>query len=98
MAGASAGRGIPEAAVLSLVAGADLLCIGPDKDEALVREVQAAIVDAVRGGRLAEERLVEAVRRIEAMPRGGGRAVAVRREAQLAGARAALGSRATCPT
>ncbi|GAB6987088.1 glycoside hydrolase family 3 protein [Nocardioides pyridinolyticus] len=30
MAGASAGRGIPEAAVLSLNAGADLLCIGAD--------------------------------------------------------------------
>ena len=32
MAGASAGRGIPEAAVLSLLAGADLLCLGADKD------------------------------------------------------------------
>ncbi len=48
MAGASAGRGIPEAAVLSLAAGADLLCIGADKDVALVREIQEAIVAAVR--------------------------------------------------
>ncbi|MEP9363227.1 glycoside hydrolase family 3 N-terminal domain-containing protein [Nocardioides sp. CN2-186] len=64
MAGASAGRGIPEAAVLSLAAGADLLCIGPDKPVALVRETQAAIVDAVRTGRLSEERLREAGARI----------------------------------
>jgi beta-N-acetylhexosaminidase len=64
MAGASAGRGIPEAAVLSLAAGADLLCLGADKDVGLVRAVRAAIVDAVRAGRLAEERLREAAARI----------------------------------
>lgn len=90
MAGASAGRGIPEAAVLSLVAGADLLCIGPDKDEALVRDVQAAIVGAVRGGRLPEARLVEAARRVEDLPRGGGRPTPYDEQAQRAGARAAL--------
>jgi beta-N-acetylhexosaminidase len=65
MAGASAGRGIPEAAVLSLAAGADLLCIGADKDVALVREIRAAIVAAVGAGRLAESRLRDAARRIE---------------------------------
>lgn len=90
MAGASAGRGITEAAVLSLVAGADLLCIGPDKDEALIRDVQSGIVAAVRDGRLGEDRLTDAVRRISAMPRGGGRAAPYDEEAQLAGARAAL--------
>ena len=57
MAGASAGRGIPEAAVLSLAAGADLLCLGPDKDADLVLAVRDAIVAAVAGGRLTEERL-----------------------------------------
>ena len=67
MAGASAGRGIPEAAVLSLAAGADLLCIGPEKPAALVRETQAAIVAAVRDGRLRRERLEEAVARIDRM-------------------------------
>ncbi|MEQ6900158.1 glycoside hydrolase family 3 N-terminal domain-containing protein [Nocardioides sp. YIM 152588] len=50
MAGASgedgSGRGIPEAAVLALVAGADLLCVGPDKEAALIRETRAAIVAA----------------------------------------------------
>ena len=64
MAGASAGRGVPEAAVLSLAAGADLLCIGADKDAALVREVQAAVVAAVHAGRLSEGRLREAAGRI----------------------------------
>jgi beta-N-acetylhexosaminidase len=67
MAGASAGRGIPEVAVLSLAAGADLLCIGPEKPAALVRETQDAIVAAVRDGRLSRERLEEAVARIDRM-------------------------------
>ena len=69
MAGASAARGIPAAAVLSLAAGADLLCIGPDKPASLVREIQQAVVAAVADGRLARERLEEAVRRIAALPR-----------------------------
>ena len=60
MAGASAERGIPEAAVLSVAAGADLLCIGADNSVAQVREIQSALVDAVRTGRLDEERLAEA--------------------------------------
>lgn len=64
MAGASADRGIPEAAVLALAAGCDLLCIGPDKEAGLVREVQAAVVSAVRDGRLPEERLVAAAERV----------------------------------
>ncbi|HYF72862.1 MAG TPA: glycoside hydrolase family 3 N-terminal domain-containing protein, partial [Nocardioides sp.] len=90
MAGASAGRGIPEAAVLSLAAGADLLCIGADKDVALVREIQAAVVAAVRAGRLTEERLVEAAARIARMPRGSGAAAPIDDARQLAGARRAL--------
>ena len=65
MAGASAGRGIPTAAVLALSAGADLLCVGPDKDASLVREIQRAIVDAVRSGRLTEERLTDAAARVD---------------------------------
>jgi beta-N-acetylhexosaminidase len=69
MAGASRGRGIPEAAVLALLAGADLLCLGADKDPALVREVQSAIVAAVRSGRLPEHRLAEAAARVEGLRR-----------------------------
>ena len=53
MAGASAVLGIPEAAVLALAAGCDLLCLGPDKPAALVLEVRDAIVAAVADGRLA---------------------------------------------
>jgi beta-N-acetylhexosaminidase len=64
MAGASAGRGIPEAAVLALRAGADLLCLGAEKDVALVRAVQAAVVDAVDSGRLSQQRLAEAAGRV----------------------------------
>ena len=60
MAGASAARGIPEAAVLSIAAGADLLCIGADNSVEQVRSIQAALVDAVRSGRLSVERLTEA--------------------------------------
>src|SRR4029079_1096595 len=60
MAGASAARGIPEAAVLSIAAGADLLCIGADNSVAQVREIQAALVDAVHSARLDAERLAEA--------------------------------------
>ena len=99
MAGASRGRGIPEAAVLALAAGVDLLCVGPDKDEALVRSIQTAIVAAVAEGRLAEDRLAEAVDRIAAMPRGGGlalRRTTRRRSWPEPGPRSA--SRATCPT
>src|SRR5207253_2012943 len=47
MAGASAATGVPEAGVRALVAGCDLLCIGPDKPASLVEEVRGAIVRAV---------------------------------------------------
>lgn len=67
MAGASAEIGIPAAAVAALAAGCDLLCLGPDKDPALVRAVQDAIVGAVRHGGLSEERLVEAAGRVAAL-------------------------------
>jgi beta-N-acetylhexosaminidase len=63
MAGASAARGIPEAAVLAIAAGADLLCLGADNTVPQVREIQAALVAAVRSGRLAEERLASAASR-----------------------------------
>jgi beta-N-acetylhexosaminidase len=69
MAGASAGRGIPEAAVLALAAGCDLLCLGPSTgtdaaDVELVRAVRAAVVAAVHEGRLSEDRLADASARI----------------------------------
>ena len=64
MQGASAGRGEPAAAVLALAAGCDLICLGADKDEAFHLAVLRAVVDAVQGGELSEQRLVEAAGRV----------------------------------
>ena len=89
MAGVSDGRGIPEAAVLSLIAGADLLCLGADKDVALVREVQRALVAAVRSGRLPESRLVDAAARVDRVHRRASSSPAPTTD-QLAGARRAV--------
>lgn len=93
MAGASAGRGIPTAAVLALGAGADLLCIGPDKDASLVREIQRAIVDAVRSGRLSEERLVEAVQRVAGVRRFRGLETVARATSSATGGAGGLAPR-----
>jgi beta-N-acetylhexosaminidase len=73
MAGASDRHGIPEAAVLALVAGCDLLCIGPDKPAALVEEICDAVLAAVADGRLDRARLAEAAARVAALeaPVGG---------------------------
>ncbi|WP_134740066.1 glycoside hydrolase family 3 N-terminal domain-containing protein [Nocardioides sp. 503] len=73
MVGVSGRTGVPEAAVLALAAGADLLCLGADKDPALVRAVQSAIVEAVRGGRIDEERLADAAARATSLRRRGHR-------------------------
>jgi beta-N-acetylhexosaminidase len=59
--------GVEEGAVLALAAGADALCLGADIDEPIVSAVHAAVVEAVRAGRLAEERLVEAAERVQAL-------------------------------
>ena len=67
MAGASSVRGIPEAAVLAIVAGCDLLCLGPDKPASLVEDVCEAIVAAIHSGRLTRQRLAEAVGRVQSM-------------------------------
>ena len=58
MAGLSAERGIPEAGVLALAAGCDVLCIGGGpSDESVVDALVSAIVTAVEDGRLSEDRL-----------------------------------------
>lgn len=98
MAGASGARSIPEAAVEALVAGVDLLCTGPDKDAALVRAVQVAILQAVREERLPLARLVDAadrvadLRRTPADPR-----VTSDDERYVAAARAAVVREGTLP-
>lgn len=66
MKGASAGRGEPAAAVLALAAGCDLLCIGADQDAETIDAVVGAILEAVRCGDLAEQRLTEAASRVDA--------------------------------
>ena len=64
MAGASGtSRGIPEAAVMALSAGVDLLCLGPETEPALVEEVRDTILAAVADGSLPEARLRDAAAR-----------------------------------
>jgi beta-N-acetylhexosaminidase len=92
MRAVSATVGIEEGAVRALAAGADALCIGADVDDALVSATHQAIVDAVRSGRLEEQRLHEAAGRVgklaewAAAPSAG----AVRRELGGEAARRAL--------
>ena len=64
MKAASAAFGIPEAAVLAVIAGTDLLCLGRDTDEAMYHAVRSALADAVTSGRLAARRLEEAAARV----------------------------------
>jgi beta-N-acetylhexosaminidase len=70
MAAVKAGRREPAVAVRALVAGVDLVCLGADKDEALVDAVVAEIAADVRsGGQVTEERLFEAAERVVACAR-----------------------------
>jgi beta-N-acetylhexosaminidase len=56
--------GLEEGAVRALAAGADALCLGAERTPAELERVQAAILEAVRAGRLPEERLYEAAARV----------------------------------
>jgi beta-N-acetylhexosaminidase len=62
--------GVPGAAVLAVAAGTDLLCLGRDGREDDYLAVRDALVDAVRDGTLAGERLEEAAGRVARL-RGG---------------------------
>jgi len=64
MKAASAVFGIPEAAVLAVIAGVDLLCLGRQTDEPMYHAVRAAIADAVTSKRLRGDRLEEAAARV----------------------------------
>lgn len=64
MAGASGGRGVPEAAVLSLAAGVDLLCLGTGNTAADLAAIRAHVRAAVQSGRLPRERVEEAAGRV----------------------------------
>jgi beta-N-acetylhexosaminidase len=56
--------GIPEAAVQAVIAGTDLLCLGREQDQLSFLTVKAALIAAVRSGRLPGERLEEAAARV----------------------------------
>ena len=60
----SATVGVEEGAVRSLAAGADALCLGHDLFDESVVSVRDALVDAVRTGLIAEQRLREAAGRV----------------------------------
>jgi beta-N-acetylhexosaminidase len=64
MHGASGVHGIPEAAVLALVAGCDLLCLGSDTTAEELDDMVAAIAAAVADGRLAADRVRDAAGRV----------------------------------
>ncbi len=69
MRAVSATVGVEEGAVLAIAAGADALCLGHDLFEDDVRAIRDALVEAVRAGRLPEERLAEAAERVERVGR-----------------------------
>jgi beta-N-acetylhexosaminidase len=69
MRAVSATVGAEEGAVLALLAGADALCLGHDLRP---ESVHAAVVAAVRDGRLDEARVAEAASRVAELGRSGG--------------------------
>jgi beta-N-acetylhexosaminidase len=70
MAGASSGRGIPEAAVLALAAGVDLLCIGTDNTADQLAGIVDHVLEAVASGRLDEARVRDAAERVARLSAG----------------------------
>ncbi|MEV8531088.1 glycoside hydrolase family 3 protein [Streptomyces sp. NPDC051211] len=60
--------GIERGSVLAIAAGADAICVGGGlADEATVLRLRDALVEAVRGGTLPEERLADAAARVRAL-------------------------------
>jgi len=74
--------GIPEAAVLAVIAGTDLLCLGRDTDQLMFLAVKNALVEAVRARRLPGERLEEAAARVAELRAWTAGAVQVRDSAE----------------
>ncbi|WP_348788604.1 beta-N-acetylhexosaminidase [Leifsonia sp. NPDC080035] len=70
MHGASGERGIPEAAVLALAAGCDLLCIGTENTDEQLTEIEDAVLAAIAAGRLSAERVGEAAARVRGLAAG----------------------------
>jgi beta-N-acetylhexosaminidase len=85
--------GIPEAAVLAVLAGTDLLCLGRDQDQQMYADVRYALMTAVRTGRMPGQRLEEAaakVAELRAWTAAAGRARGSDAEIGLAAARRAV--------
>ncbi len=83
MAGASAGRGIPAAAVAALHGGCDLLCIGTANTDEQMRAIAAAIAEAVAVGEIDGLEAGAAADRVAAL---GWRLARARSEAPAVGA------------
>jgi beta-N-acetylhexosaminidase len=73
MRGARGHRGVAVAAMEAFVAGADLLCLGPQQGSDVVRATVAAVAGAVQEGRVSAARLEEAGARIAELKATGGR-------------------------
>ncbi len=80
MQGASAGTGIPEAAVRALRAGCDLLCLGTGTGAVGLRQIETHIMDAIATGCLSAARVAEAAQRVRALRAATAPAVAAARD------------------
>ena len=67
MAGASASRGIPDAAVRALAAGCDLLCLGTDNTNEQLIDIEDAVSKAIASGTLRAERVHDGAERVQAL-------------------------------
>ncbi|MET9712464.1 glycoside hydrolase family 3 protein [Nocardiopsis alba] len=93
MRGVSERIGIPEASVLAVAAGCDLLCLGRFVYADQVAEVRSALVRAVHEGRLTGERLEEAAERNARLRSWVGRSSAERTRSEATGAVGLNGAR-----
>jgi beta-N-acetylhexosaminidase len=85
-------HGLPEAAVRATAAGADLLCLGRDQDEADYLAVRTALAQAVAAGRLPAGRLAEAGDRVAELRSWLARSAAVAAASSAAAAGSANGT------
>jgi beta-N-acetylhexosaminidase len=90
MRAVAGGVDIAEAAVRSVAAGVDALCVGRVQGEDVVARVHGALGDAVRSGRIAPERIAEAAERTHGAAARKGVDAALNRELGEVAARRAL--------
>jgi beta-N-acetylhexosaminidase len=91
--------GITEAAVMAIIAGVDLLCLGRDTSEEVYHAIVAALSEAVRSGRLPADRLEDAADRVARLRTwlAASRAARSARSAQAANDPAANGQTGSGP-